>query len=400
MKTIRFISTTLVVVALAALQPPTSLAQGVTISDTNITISGEEVLTTQHGTPVYARGTGLNNPAHRAVQVGRTVVVLNDDRGLTLTIIDATSHALVSTANFDTFVFPTPANDLAVALSNLTVDQIGILTSADAFELGITESLRAQARRLGLFQLARQPSSFADTTWRHPYAAIFHGAGASTASHQAYEILQPNAADAPHAIVATWLIADGFVGQTVTPADYLRCSGVPGLPGPRFTDCGDGTVVDNHTGLFWLKNASCAALAGTDSQGRAPFFTAFNAAKALANGTCGLSDGSIAGDWRMASVDEYCSVNSGNLAFPSPCVTWSITDSLINVRHSAPAISNTEGSAQWSEGDPFVDVKSEEYWTQTVGDPGDAWSVSLSSGDQDRTPQTESLYVWPVRGAL
>ena len=398
-----FFSALGVAVALGTLQPSTTMAQGVAISETRITVAEKDVLTMGHATPVYARGTGFWDPVNRLVRVGDTVVVNDNARGLTLTIFDAASHALVSSANYDTWGFPTSSDALATALGSLAVDQIGILTSADAFELAITQSLRAEARRLGLFQLAGRPSSLADTTWRHPYAAIFHGSGASTSSQQALEILQPNTPAAPHAIVATWLIADGFVGQTLIPADYLRCSGVPGLPGPRFTDCGDGTVVDNHTGLFWLKNASCAALAGTDEVGRADFGAAFNAAKALANGTCGLSDGSQAGDWRLANVEEYCSLHpglSGYAGSPAPCAPWAITNSLVNVRYSNPAISNAEGSAQWSEGDPFVGVQSAEYWTKTVEEATAFWSVSLLDGSQDVTVETENLYVWPVRGAL
>ena len=48
-------------------------------------------------------------------------------------------------------------------------------------------------------------------------------------------------------------------GQTTTFArgdDGEYQAGVP-VPNPRFTDNGDGTVIDNLTGLTWLKNASC-----------------------------------------------------------------------------------------------------------------------------------------------
>ena len=66
----------------------------------------------------------------------------------------------------------------------------------------------------------------------------------------------------------------------------------------RFTDMGDGTIRDNETGLIWLKNASCSELPGTDTSGRADWDTATAAAAGLENGTCGLTDGSAAGDWR------------------------------------------------------------------------------------------------------
>ena len=75
---------------------------------------------------------------------------------------------------------------------------------------------------------------------------------------------------------------------------------------------GDGTIRDNDSGLIWLKDASCPDLAGTDPSGMANWETAMAAAAALSgDGTCGLTDGSEAGDLeashqhRMGSVYEY-----------------------------------------------------------------------------------------------
>ena len=61
----------------------------------------------------------------------------------------------------------------------------------------------------------------------------------------------------------------------------------PAWTGVRFTDNGDGTVTDNLTALIWLKNANCF--------GAKNWATALSDANALASGSCGLSDGSIAG---------------------------------------------------------------------------------------------------------
>jgi len=75
------------------------------------------------------------------------------------------------------------------------------------------------------------------------------------------------------------------------------------LPSPRFTDNGDGTVNDNLTGLIWLKNANCF--------GAKNWTAALSDANNLSNGTCGLTDGSSAGDWRLPNRVELTSlVNS------------------------------------------------------------------------------------------
>jgi len=75
-------------------------------------------------------------------------------------------------------------------------------------------------------------------------------------------------------------------------------------PVPRFTDNGNGTVTDNLTGLIWLKNANCF-----DAQ---TWPNALNATNTLNSGECGLSDGTVAGDWRLPNVNELESlVNAG-----------------------------------------------------------------------------------------
>ena len=66
-------------------------------------------------------------------------------------------------------------------------------------------------------------------------------------------------------------------------------------PDPRFTDHGDGTVTDELTGLTWLKQADCTTEIWLD---------ALSFVSNLADGTCGLTDGSAAGDWRLPNVRE------------------------------------------------------------------------------------------------
>ena len=126
-------------------------------------------------------------------------------------------------------------------------------------------------------------------------------------------------------------------------------------PDPRFTDNGNGTVTDNLTGLFWLKNANCF--------GTRQWSTALEDANGLANGSCDLTDGSVAGDWRLPSLNEL--------------------ESLVN-----------------AAGHPFTGVQTSSYWSSTTyaSSTSGAWYVNLYDGYVYYNDKTNNNYVWPVRG--
>ena len=65
----------------------------------------------------------------------------------------------------------------------------------------------------------------------------------------------------------------------------------------RYVNCGNGTVTDTVTGLIWLQNANCFGVQN--------YATANQAAAGLADGQCGLTDGSSAGDWRLPTKAEW-----------------------------------------------------------------------------------------------
>jgi hypothetical protein len=135
------------------------------------------------------------------------------------------------------------------------------------------------------------------------------------------------------------------------------------IPTPRFTDRGNGTVRDNLTGLIWLKEANCF--------GGRTWAQALTDANALDSGSCGLTDGSEAGDWRLPNVKEL--------------------RSLIDFDQSDPALSN---------GHPFLNLPSSWHWSSTTfaGFPASAWHVLLDVGNTNFSLKTNVWLVWPVRG--
>jgi hypothetical protein len=143
-------------------------------------------------------------------------------------------------------------------------------------------------------------------------------------------------------------------------------------PVPRFVSTGDGTVTDSLTGLVWLRNANCF---GTQT-----WVNALNGANMLANGSCGLTDGSMAGDWRLPHIHEL--------------------HSLIDFEYYNPALSNAAGTGHWNAGDAFTGVQPGNYWSSTsyANSPQDAWYVGLNYGWAYYNPKTAPQYVWPVRG--
>ncbi|MCP4714934.1 MAG: DUF1566 domain-containing protein [Deltaproteobacteria bacterium] len=129
----------------------------------------------------------------------------------------------------------------------------------------------------------------------------------------------------------------------------------------RYCDNGDGTVTDTDTGLVWLKNANC--------YGRQDWNTAMSFVAGLNNGECGLSDGSSAGDWRLATKAEL------------------------------PWLGNNGGA--WTKpGAPFVDVQSSPYWSGTsyAINTDYAWIVNMANGGVNGSNKSSIAYVWPVRG--
>ena len=145
----------------------------------------------------------------------------------------------------------------------------------------------------------------------------------------------------------------------------------PPDPEDRFIDNEDGTVTDNNSGLMWLKNANCFSVTN--------WFNAMDIAATLASGQCGLSDSSTAGDWRLPTKEEW--------------------GEFVCSQYDDPAVCNTKGTGQWSEGDPFDNVQPDAYWSSTEYFSGYAMYVDLYYGGMNHRLKTSvSCWVWPVRG--
>jgi len=152
----------------------------------------------------------------------------------------------------------------------------------------------------------------------------------------------------------------GQDGETQTGAAW---------PARRFTDNLNGTVTDNLSGLIWLKDASCTDI---QSSGGSDWSGAISSAKTLHNGQCLLSDGSLAGDWRLPNVNEL--------------------ESLVDLSQVYPPL---------PAGHPFDKIVANWYWVSTVQAvyPNNAEALNLYNGSVRGDVRDQLKFVWPVRGA-
>ena len=146
----------------------------------------------------------------------------------------------------------------------------------------------------------------------------------------------------------------------------------------RLVDCGNGTVTDTQTGLIWLKNPGCFP--------PMDYASANNAAASLHGGQCGLTDGSVAGSWRLPTQWEWAGILKASCYAPgSP----TLPDS------TGFGCFDTSPLGQWATG-----VQAQRYWSSiTAADSfGAAYFASLEWGFIDYVARTNAYLVWPVRG--
>jgi hypothetical protein len=155
-------------------------------------------------------------------------------------------------------------------------------------------------------------------------------------------------------------------------------------------DCGNGTIKDTETGLFWLKDASCL--------GQKDWAAGNVAAAELGHGQCGLTDGSLPGDWRLPTL--ACSP-IGQCPFSNATGEFA---SIFAPLCDSPFILDTAGTGCWSDGNPFSGVQSATYWSASTvpGIPHIAWVavLSLNAGFVNDLTKSQNSWVWPVRDGL
>ncbi len=154
--------------------------------------------------------------------------------------------------------------------------------------------------------------------------------------------------------------------------------------GNRYLDCGNGTVTDSATGLIWLKDAGC--------MGSEQWAGAHQAAATLGSGTCGLTDGSFPGDWRLPTRAEWEAtvLKAGTGAGGLNCTGA-----------NAPSLTDDTGLVCLKNGtSSFTNVAPVSYWSATTYDasPGNGIYVDLLLAVTNDFNKNLFVPMWPVRG--
>ena len=116
----------------------------------------------------------------------------------------------------------------------------------------------------------------------------------------------------------------------------------------RYVDCWNGTVTDTVTGLIWLQDATCFGVVDWASGN--------TLVAGLADGQCGLMDGSRPGQWRLPTAEEWQATMAQAIAMGC---------SLEGARNP-PGLTNDAGTACLDTGpSSFAGVASGGYWSLT-----------------------------------
>lgn len=136
----------------------------------------------------------------------------------------------------------------------------------------------------------------------------------------------------------------------------------------RFSDQGNGAVLDNNTGLIWTRDANAPGPAACVPATMKNWQTTLDYVRCLnTNSHLGFTD------WRLPNVLELRSIVNASQANNS---TWLIAQG-------------------------FTGVQTHDYWSSSsaADGPSSAWVVGMGVGDVDANDKADSGYAWPVRSA-
>ena len=146
-------------------------------------------------------------------------------------------------------------------------------------------------------------------------------------------------------------------------------------PDQRFVDREEGTIVDNATGLMWLKDADCATeiISSALAPHQASAFTFINA---LNNQTihCANYDDTYS-DWRVPSVKEYASLMRAGLT------DQTIANWLTVPKDQSPGITQSN-------------LVSNPIWTSTTSAENSdyAWIINFDTGGTQTVHKTDNSF--------
>jgi hypothetical protein len=172
-----------------------------------------------------------------------------------------------------------------------------------------------------------------------------------------------------------WPVRTGSAGVVMLPQTGQLTSYAPGddgevqngeaWPSQRFTNNMDGTITDNLTGLTWLQDADCITGSWTEM---------LDFTNNLADGACGLDDGSVAGDWRLPNVNELNSLN--------------------NIEELDLGV--------WLASQGFTNLVDLMYWSSDshAYNPISAWGLLLPVGEDRYDGKDSNVNILPVKGGL
>ena len=163
------------------------------------------------------------------------------------------------------------------------------------------------------------------------------------------------------AIPCSYVCNEGY-----TPSEGACVIEAVSPPAIQLVDDGDGTVtvIDASAQLVWLRDANCLDTVGGIARpdGRASWAEATAWAAGLADGSCGLRDGSVPGDWGLPTQTE-----------------------LMHLQVDLAA------------GGPFANVQLDTYWSSFSYFAANAGAVDMYDGQYFDYPKDSLAYVWPIR---